>query len=557
MIQWQKKISTRTTLRKRREEILERLAAFGLNRGPHRIVHAGRLWDGEASLGHRLRLALGDLGPIFSCFGLYLSTRVDLFPAADCLELAAISNEAVPMSWASVRDLIERETGCAPEDAFLSFENEPFESRLLYESHHARLLQNGNPVVVKLVRPEVAQQFLGDFELLELLERTLDAASQGAMYKSAMADFAASFQRQIDLTRDAAALETLRRDAEDFEMIRVPDVHRNLCASSMLTVEHLPGVRLNDFLTSEVTENAAQAPPDQPRILDRPSLARLLCSSWLRQALLGHTFPVEPSPANITLLSERQIAFTGGDFASLPGEAQSNLWNYLIASAGDNPDHACSCLLKEMRRVGPLSADEDLRHRFRQVVPFRDSGWYRDDDTNQLVEHLVVHWQSAADCGHVPLPHLPSFCRGLFAITSVARQISPETDPLMEGLQEARLLKSAAQMREMLSLHSLGDQVDRYAAIMMAMPQRLDQMLTLASEGTPRVKLHVPETSSHRQQKNSVAVMTSMLLLLAAVVFALPRVTTALVGNEWAGRINAAAFIACGALLLMAAGRAR
>jgi predicted unusual protein kinase regulating ubiquinone biosynthesis (AarF/ABC1/UbiB family) len=552
-----KKRSARITLKRRREEILERFAAFGLTRGPHRIVHAGRMWDGEASLGHRLRLALSDLGQVFSSFGLYLSTRVDLLPAGDCLELARIPDEAPPMSSTEVRDLIHRETGSALEAAFLSFESEPFESRLLYQSHRARLLQNASPVVVRLVRPEASRQFLCDLELLELLEGTLGDASRSAIYKTAMADFAVALHLQINLTHDANAMQMLQRDTEDFEMLRVPKVERDLCASSMLTLEDLPGIALNDVLNSELNESVSKARNDQIRILDRPSLARLLCSSWLRQALLGQVFPTAPSPSNITVISERQVAFTGGGFASLPAESQSNLWKYLIASAGDNPDQACSCLLKEMRRVGPQSADENLRHRFRQVVPFRDSGWYRDDDTNQLVEHLVVHWQAAAESGHVPLPYLPAFYRGLFAITSVARQVSPETDPLMEGLQEARLLASAAQMREMFSLQHLGDHMDKYAAIMMTMPQRFDQLLTLASEGTPRVKLHVPETSSHRRQKNSAAVMTAMVLLLAAIVFALPRVTSALVGNEWAGKINAAAFIACGALLLATASRTR
>jgi predicted unusual protein kinase regulating ubiquinone biosynthesis (AarF/ABC1/UbiB family) len=557
MTQRVKKRSARITLKKRREEILERFLAFGLTRGPHRIVHTGRMWDGEASLGHKLRLAFSDLGPVFSSFGLYLSTRVDLLSAGDCLELARIPDEAPPMFSTEARDLIARETGSALEDAFLSWESEPFESRLLYQSHRARLLQNARPVVVRLVRPEAARQFLCDLELLKLLEGTLGGASRSAIYESAMADFAVALHQQINLTHDANALEMLQRDTEDFEMLRVPKVERDLCASSVLTLEDLPGIALNDVLDSEIYEGASKERHDQVRILDRPSVARLLCSAWLRQALLGHVFPTAPSPSNITVISDRQIAFTGGGFASLPGESQSNLWKYLIASAGDNPDQACSCLLKEMRRAGSQSADEDLRHRFRQVVPFRDSGWYRDDDTNQLVEHLVVHWQAAADCGHVPLPHLPSFFRGLFAITSAAQQLSPETDPLMEGLQEARLLASAAQMRDMFSLQHLGDHVDKYAAIMMTMPQRFDQLLTLASEGTPRVKLHVPETSSGRRQKNSVAVMTAMLFLLAAVAFALPRVTGALVGNEWAGRINATVFIACGALLLMAAGRTR
>jgi predicted unusual protein kinase regulating ubiquinone biosynthesis (AarF/ABC1/UbiB family) len=489
-------------LKQQREQVVERLAAFGLTRGPHRIVRTSDMPVGEASFGLKLRLALSDLGPIFSSFGRYLATRVDLLPAADCLQLEAIPDVAAPMPYTDVVQLSGSTIGCAPEEVFLSFESEPFESRLLHQMHRARLRQNGMPVVIKFVRLETAAQLLCDLELLELI----DGPARGAVFKSAIADFAAVLRQQMDLTNEAQAFEALRRDAEDLEMLCVPAVIRDLCSTSMLTIEQLQ-------------EKSSE-------IIDRHGVARLLCSVWLRQALMGHTYPVEPCRANVTLISDKQIAFTGGVFSSLPGESQSNLWSYLIASGGDNPDHACSCLLREVRPDGPPGANEDLRHRIRQVVPFRDSGWYSDDDANHLIEHLVVHWQAATDCGYVPLPHLSAFCRGLFAITRVAQQLSPETDPLLEGLQEARLLESVARMREMLSLQRLGDQLDRYAALMMAAPQRLDQMLTLASEGSPRIKLHVPETSSHQRRKNSTAITTAMLLLFAAVAllcFALGR----------------------------------
>jgi predicted unusual protein kinase regulating ubiquinone biosynthesis (AarF/ABC1/UbiB family) len=536
MVQTAQSRAERTTLKQRREQVLERLAAFSLTRGPRRIVRAGRAWDGEASLGLKLRIAFVELGPIFSAFGRYLATRVDLLTAADSVELEAIPDEAASMPYADVAQLIRSSIGCAPEEIFLSFESKPFESRLLHQFHHARLHQNGMPVVVKFVRPEAAAQLLCDLEVLELIETSIEGPARGPVYQSAVADFAAALRQQMDLTSEAKALETLQRDAETLEMLRVPQVMRDLCGTSMLTIEHLPG--------------------KPAEILDLQGVARLLCSVWLRQALMGHTFPVEPNRANVALISDKQIAFTGGVFSNLPGESQSNLWNYLIASGGDNPDHACSCLLREVR-PGPAGADEDLRHRFRQVVPFRDSGWYSGDDTNHLIEHLVVHWQAASSCGYVPQAHLPAFCRGLFAITRVAQQLSRETDPLLEGLQEARLLESFARIRETLSLQRLGDQVDRYAALLMATPQRLDQMLTLASEGSARVKLHVPETASRQRQKNSNAITTAMLLLLAAVAFALPRVTSSFIGNDWAGRINAIAFVACAALLLLAAGRTR
>ena len=542
MIQRKQGRSDRSTLRQRRAQVLEDLAVFGFVHGPHRIAGEGRRWTGAESAGLKLRLALSELGPIFSSFGRYLATRVDLLPAADCLELEAIADDATPMPGADVREVIERELGWAPDDAFLFFESVPFASRLLYQLHRASLRTNGRPVVIKLLRPEVAPQFLCDLELIESIVPMIQGPKRSAIYKAAVADFALLLRQQLDLTHEAKALETMRRDAQNFELLRVPEVLNELSTRSMLTVEHVPEVI---------------ASRDRGSLLERQAVARLCCSVWLRQALLSHVFPVEPCAGNVAVISDRQVAFTGGVFSSLPAESQSNFWNYLIASAAENPDQACAYFLKELRREDTSGNDEDLRHRFRQVVPFRDSGWYSDDDKNRLIEHLVVHWQAATECGYVPSPQMSSFCRGLFEIARVAQQLSPENDPLLEGLQEARLLESAARMREMLNPQRLGDHADRYAAMMMAMPQRLDQMLSLGPEGSTRLKLHVPETASHRRQKNSVAVMTAMLLLLTAVAFALPRVTGVLVGSGWGGRINAVAFIACGALLLMATSRTR
>lgn len=541
----------RSTLKRRREEVVARLAAYGLARGPRRVTRVAGV---EESQSHRLRMALEGLGPVFSAFGRYLATRVDLLPASDCLELAAIPDRAPPASPATARDVFRRGLGSPPEEVFPVFDERPFETRLLYQSHRARL-PNGAPVVVRIIRPETEQQFLLDVELLHLLEGALsDAPHGGAPFRGALADFIAALGQQLDFTHEAKALETLARDAEELEMLRVPEVHRGLCAPGVLTIEELIGIRL------DATEDSAGGPGGGawrglPSGFDRTNLARLICSVWLRQALLGHVFPVEPTPENVVVLSERRIAFTGGLFAGLPAESQSNLWNYLIATASDNPDTACSFLLKEVRRVGPTSGDEDLRHRFRQVVPFRDSEWHRDDDVNHLVEHLVVHWRSAGEFGYLPLPHLPSFYRGLFAVTRSAQQLLPERDPLQEGLQDARLLASLGQVRELMNMRQLGDHMDKYAALMMEMPQRLDEMLTLASEGGARLKLRVAETDSHQRGKNSSAVVAALLLLLAAVVMLLPHLMVSLVTKEWANRVNVVVFILVGAMVLRAASR--
>lgn len=543
-------------LKARRAEVVARLAAYGLARGPRRVVRAAPAADAGACFGRRLRLALEGLGPVFSSFGLYLATRVDLLDARDCLELAALRDHAAPLPAAAAHDLLRDGLGLAPSEAFAEFEGEAFESRLLYQTHRARL-RDGTPVMVKLVRPDAERQFLRDVELLDLLEGAADGAEfGGASFKGAAADFASALGSRLDLTHEAKALAALACDAEGCDGLAVQAAERGLCSAKVLTAGELSGSRLDGAeFSSGLQGEAARAGRDPLNVSDRPALARLLCSVWLRQALLGHTFPAEPLPSNVLVTDGGQIAFTGGLFAGLHTEAQTNLWQYLIAAAAENPDHACSGLLGELRREGGTDAGEDLRHRFRQVVPFRDTGWYQDDDTSRLADYLVVHWRSAAECGYVPLPHLPAFYRGLFTIATVARQLSPETDPLLEGLQDARLQESLARVREMFSLRQLGDQSDRYASMMMGLPGRLDEMLTLASEGGMRLKVRAPDSPSGRSRQNSSTAVTALLLLLAGAVVLLPRVAAALVGEAWANRVGTLVFILLGALVLRAAGR--
>ena len=118
----------------------------------------------------------------------------------------------------------------------------------------------------------------------------IEGPARSAVSKNAVTDFAVSLRQQMDLTHEAKALETLRRDVEDFELLRVPEVMRDLSAHRCLPSSICAG-------------------NIQREILDRPGVARLLCSAWLRQALMGHVFPVEPCQTNVGLsLTSRSLS---------------------------------------------------------------------------------------------------------------------------------------------------------------------------------------------------------------------------------------------------------
>ncbi len=551
----------RATLKDRRQEIEACLAAFGLM--PDRGRFMGRLSGAgfQETHNHRLRKALESLGPVFSSFGIYLSSRVDLLPVDACLDLALIVHQVETTPISAVRQLIAQEFGCPVEEIYAAFAEVPFESRLMFQSHHA-LLENGTAVTVKIVHSEWQDQFEFDIELLALLKFAFSNEDRGSIpIENAITEFRHTLEEQIDLVQEIKAYEELAQDAEDFELLRVPLVFKDLCSSKLITIEQLPGLSLEDIIAlfdrrrsgEHVTTSVASADPG----LDANDLARRLCVVWMRQLLLGSWFPVELHPAKIVLLANKQIAFTGGEFARLPSDAKKNLWHYLIATSTEDPDKACSCLLGEMMQERRPFDEEELRHRFRGIVPFRDGGWSTDEDSRSLAEYLFVHWKLMSERGLRPQLHLLAFYRGLFQTAAHARRLAPYSDLLLAGLQEVRTLEMLAQLRDMLRLSQLSDSLDSYAAMMMGLPQKLDEVLTLVAESSARVKLQGTGAAGHRRQQNSSAVMVALLLVLGAFAMLSHHLAASGIAGAWFDSISAVIFVLLGALLLRAASHGR
>jgi predicted unusual protein kinase regulating ubiquinone biosynthesis (AarF/ABC1/UbiB family) len=497
------------------------------------------------------------LGPVFSAFGLYLASRVDLLLVHDRLEFAAIADWAEATPIATIRELIARETGGSLEEVYPVFEDEPCESRLLFQSHCARL-NDGKAVTVQVVHPELQEYLECDLELLSVLKPAFAGMLwHGTALEDAIADFRRTLQWQMDLLSGVKMFEMLARDAQEFEMLKVPMVYKDLCSSQMLTTEQLPGTPLGELITAHEKPEIGYAPAAFEGVgLEPHTLARRLCMVWLRQALLGKQFPVELRPEDIVLLPNKQIAFTGGVFTSLTSDAQKNLWHYVIATSTEAPDRACSYLLREIEQERPVHEDE-LRYRFREVVPSRDGGWRGSGDSSSLSEHLFVHWKLVSERGLRPQRHLLCFYRGLFQTLALVRRFAPESDPLLEGLQDVRTIVMLEQFQEMLELPALSDKLDKYSAMMMGLPQKFDHALTLMAESHARLPLQGMRSIQHHGQQNSSAVVIALLLALVAVVLLSHHFTASAIAGVWVDRVSAIAFVALGALLLRAASRSR
>ena len=111
--------------RQGRSQVEACLARWELLCRPRRLEPVRGAGPYEASLGHRLRGALAELGPVFSAFGLYLASRVDLVAAGDALELAALPERVSPLPVAGVRERIAAELGRPADEVYAALEAEP------------------------------------------------------------------------------------------------------------------------------------------------------------------------------------------------------------------------------------------------------------------------------------------------------------------------------------------------------------------------------------------------------------------------------------------------
>jgi ubiquinone biosynthesis protein len=525
----------------RRDEVERRLAAWGFaRRFPHAISGPPAALDEPPVL--RLRAVLPELGPVFCAFGRYLSARPDLLTEAECQALATIPDGTLPLAPGQVLDLLAEELGRPVADAFGAFDPLPFASTLAVQSHRAQL-PGGEPAVVRLARPDLPELLERDLGLLPLLAEAFGSeAMAGVWMGAAVEDFATTVAATADLARLAAALAALAQDGASSGLgLCAPRIVAAASTPRLLTLEDLQGQTADAFAPLPLSGGSWPAGPGSDELAIR------LCQIWLRQVRFGQVLPADFTGGDLRILADQRIAWSGEVFAALPPGARENLWEYLLASVAQDPERICAALTREMDG-GPQGDPRRLRNRVRQLVPFRDGGWGARDD---LAGYLFLHWRSATQEGYRPRPHLVAFYRGLARLAAESRRLAPGIDPLREGLERARLAAGLGDVMRLFDREEMREVLGAYAAALLSMPQRLNEVLTLAAEGRATVKLEMVDPPEERRRKDSSTAALVALLAMVAVVLLAQHIAASVGGlfGPWVERIAAVLLAALGVFL--------
>ena len=197
--------------------------------------------------GERLADALTELGPAYIKFGQVMATRADIFDSDFVRGLSKLKDRVPPFPMAVAEESLHREWGSPWRDHLASL-SEPVAAASIAQVHQG-VLKTGEPVAVKILRPDIERRMRRDMDTLELVADVAHALVPQAR-RLRPKEFVETARRavmlELDLRLEAAAASELMEPAEETGLFAVPEIHWELGGKTVMVTEWIDGLSVSD-----------------------------------------------------------------------------------------------------------------------------------------------------------------------------------------------------------------------------------------------------------------------------------------------------------------------
>lgn len=279
--------------------------------------------DADATAPERFRITLQQLGPTYVKIGQMLASRADILPPEWIEELTKLQSEAAPFPWEDAREILVKELGRDPEEAFASFEHEPFAAASTAQVHRATL-HDGTLVAVKVQRPKIIAKTKADLGVMQELAKVAEqrfALARKVGATGIVQEFAAGVLKELDYRNEAYHARRLADGMTRFPEIHLPIVYDDLSSARVLTMEFVNGIKISK--TEELREAG----------FDTAALGTVFIRAIIKQVLVDGFFHGDPHPGNVLAdpATKRLVFLDLGLVGQLTAEQRIDLLGLIYA----------------------------------------------------------------------------------------------------------------------------------------------------------------------------------------------------------------------------------
>jgi len=471
-----------------------------------RVLNALLFWRNKKTpRGARLRLALESLGPIFVKFGQMLSTRRDLIAPDIADELTKLQDQVPPFAFAEVERVITEAFGQPLSELFLDFDVLPIASASVAQVHFAHL-PHGEPVAVKVLRPNIEKTIAHDLLLMDTMAWLLQSISSEVKRlkpREVVAEFARHTQSELDLTLEAANCSQLGRNFSDKTKLIVPEVHWDWCRKEVMVMQRMHGTQISqrDTLLAKG--------------IDIPKLAVDGVEIFFTQVFRDGFFHADMHPGNIQVADDgRYIALDFGIMGSLNDTDKYYLArNFLAFFNRDYRDVAQAHI--ESGWVPADTKREELETAVRAICepifdkPLKDISFART---------LLSLFQMARRFGVIIQPQLIMLQKTLLNIEGLGRELDPNLD-LWKSSQPFLSRWMSEQIGWRALLKTVKKELPHIAKMLPEMPRLAHQFLSQTNQAEQTIPLSSAIEKLIAAQQNQA--LWQKRLVIAIVILAI------------------------------------
>jgi len=265
--------------------------------------------------------------------------------------LAVLQQDAKPVSFKSIRKVIEQDLGEKLSSVFADFDEEPIAAASIGQVHRA-VTDDGREVAVKVQYPGIAEAIQADMQNLRLALKLLNVIAPGIDTGPIAQEIRERIMQELDYELEAANHHAMARAYRGHPFIDVPDVVSELCRERVLVSELVYGARF-----AEVKDRPAE---------ERDRLGEILVRFYINGPLRHRLLNGDPHPGNSLFLEGGRVAFLDfGFFKTLTGDEVDQM----MASTRATYEHDAQALFEVIAPLGQLPDDPAL------AEPFYESYW--------------------------------------------------------------------------------------------------------------------------------------------------------------------------------------